>query len=130
MKRLFAFSVLLAVAAPAMADPATLPVLDGAATKVLSVRVTSSDAGIPNETVLATVEYTAGCVGTASLVVVPNGDQWGYTVFEARTRPEPGTVPCGAIMRIAQEIKVATFYEVIPNPALIKVNGVSVTPTP
>jgi hypothetical protein len=133
MNKLFvALYFLLAQAAPALADsaPTGLPVLDGALVKVTSVRATSEHIGVFNETILATLEFHAGCVGATSFVVVPGADGFSFQVFEAHSRPEPGTANCGAIMISTQEIKIATFYEVTPNPALIKVNGVGITPTP
>jgi hypothetical protein len=123
---LAAVSFVLAGAAPAFADG--LPVLDASLAKVVSVRVTSEPLGVYNETVRATIEYHAGCVGTTSFVVV-RGDMFNMQVYQAVSRPEPGTIPCGAIRIATQEVAVATYYEVTPNPALIKVNGVGITPT-
>jgi hypothetical protein len=126
IKSFFALTFLL-MALPAVA--ADLPVLDGTLAKVTSVRVTSQDSTIFNEEVLATIEYNAACVGATSFVVVPSAERFGYTVYEAHARPAPGTVICDAILRATTEVQVATFYEVTPNPDLIKVNGVGVTPT-
>lgn len=100
-----------------------LQVLDGSPVKVLSLKEVVLNDQLPSHIVLkATVQYPGACYTPSALVVTRGADAFTYNIVAATKR---SNLPhCFAIAIVTQEIEVTNFYEVVPNPVLIKVNGV------
>jgi hypothetical protein len=134
------FSLTLGTTSLAQSVNGTIPVQDGTAVKVEKVRIVNREIMVPQDPrhprmyvadLIASVTYEGGCAAPVALVVVHENSDSGlnYDIVEAHSRMNSNgqNAVCNAITLEKADVKVATFYEVSPNPAMVKVNGVGIT---